>query len=493
MERAAARPSTATHGALRLRPAAASAGRRCRSRSAASASSGRVPHRRRSRWRSRRPARCWPKRTARLRVDRNVERAIQPMAAALGRGSPHAGRRHAARRRIPMPACRGSARRSAATASSPRCRCCGSIRASRAACSRISRRRRPTASTRRRTPSRARSCTRPAAARWRRLGEVPFGRYYGSVDATPLFVILAGAYFDRTGDRAFIAQLWPHVERALAWIDRYGDRDGDGFVEYAPALADGLVQQGWKDSQDSIFHADGALAERADRALRSAGVRLRRAAPGRGAGRRTRQARRAPTRCDEQADQLRAAFEERFWCEEESHLRDRAGRRASSRAASAVRTRATVSSAGIAVAGSRAARGRAARRSGDVFRVGHPHDRAAPRRATTRCRTTTDRCGRTTTASSLRVWRVRLRRSDAGIRSPASSTRARTSRCTGFRSSSAGFIAERGKVRHSIRSPARRRRGPRASYSSCFSPASASRSMRRRGVSASIARRSRRF
>src|SRR5205814_5032456 len=94
-----------------------------------------------------------------------------------------------------------------------------------------------------------------------RLGEVPFGRYYGSVDATPLFVVLAGAYFERTGDRAFAAKLWPHVERAVEWIDRHGDRDGDLFVEYARRSPTGLVQQGWKDSQDSIFLADGTLAE----------------------------------------------------------------------------------------------------------------------------------------------------------------------------------------------------------------------------------------
>ena len=93
-----------------------------------------------------------------------------------------------------------------------------------------------------------------------RLGEVPFGRYYGSVDATPLFVVLAGAYFDRTVDHAFLQALWPHVERALAWIDQYGDRDGDGFVEYARRSPEGLIHQGWKDSHDAVFHADGTLA-----------------------------------------------------------------------------------------------------------------------------------------------------------------------------------------------------------------------------------------
>ncbi|MBX3159774.1 MAG: amylo-alpha-1,6-glucosidase [Deltaproteobacteria bacterium] len=93
------------------------------------------------------------------------------------------------------------------------------------------------------------------------LGEVPFAAYYGSIDATPLFVALAGGYWRRTADLAFIEALWPNIERALAWIDHWGDRDGDGFVEYARRSPKGLVVQGWKDSADSVFHADGALAE----------------------------------------------------------------------------------------------------------------------------------------------------------------------------------------------------------------------------------------
>jgi glycogen debranching enzyme len=93
------------------------------------------------------------------------------------------------------------------------------------------------------------------------LGEVPFGKYYGSVDATPLFIVLAGAYFSRTGDQAFLQSIWPHVERALNWIDEYGDIDGDGFVEYSRRSANGLVQQGWKDSNDSVFHENGKIAE----------------------------------------------------------------------------------------------------------------------------------------------------------------------------------------------------------------------------------------
>ncbi len=93
------------------------------------------------------------------------------------------------------------------------------------------------------------------------LGEVPFLRYYGSVDATPLFVMLAGAYLRRTGDRAMAERLWPNVEQALRWIDGDGDPDGDGFVEYQRMTDKGLIQQGWKDSTDSVFHRDGSLAE----------------------------------------------------------------------------------------------------------------------------------------------------------------------------------------------------------------------------------------
>jgi glycogen debranching enzyme len=93
------------------------------------------------------------------------------------------------------------------------------------------------------------------------LGEVPFGRYYGTVDATPLFVMLAAGHYERTGERDLVSELWPHIEAALAWIETYGDADGDGFVEYRRKSRDGLDNQGWKDSSDAIFHADGSLAE----------------------------------------------------------------------------------------------------------------------------------------------------------------------------------------------------------------------------------------
>lgn len=95
-----------------------------------------------------------------------------------------------------------------------------------------------------------------------RLKEIPFELYYGSVDSTPLFIILAGMYYERTGDLAVITNLWPHIEAALRWMDEYGDADGDGFIEYGQQQSEGLSNQGWKDSHDAIFHADGTMARR---------------------------------------------------------------------------------------------------------------------------------------------------------------------------------------------------------------------------------------
>lgn len=93
------------------------------------------------------------------------------------------------------------------------------------------------------------------------LQEIPFDCYYGSTDATPLFVMLAGAYFERTADLEFVESIWPNILRALDWIDIHGDTDSDGFVETMRHSKHGLVQQGWKDSWDSVSHADGSLPE----------------------------------------------------------------------------------------------------------------------------------------------------------------------------------------------------------------------------------------
>lgn len=147
------------------------------------------------------------------------------------------------------------------------------------------------------------------------LGEVPFGLYYGSVDSTPLFVMLAGAYFERTSDLRTVRDLWPHIEAALTWIDTYGDRDNDGFVEYGRKTEAGLANQGWKDSHDSIFHADGALAHAPIALCEVQGYvyAAKRAAAliARVLGR-ERQA----DSLDQQAAALARAFDEVFWCDD---------------------------------------------------------------------------------------------------------------------------------------------------------------------------------
>jgi glycogen debranching enzyme len=145
------------------------------------------------------------------------------------------------------------------------------------------------------------------------LNEIPYGRYYGSIDATPLFIMLAGAYYERTGDRAFITQIWPNIKLALQWIDRAGDLDGDGFVEYSRRSKVGLIHQGWKDSQDAVFHADGSSAEGPIALCEVQGyvfAAKRRAARLALALGHTEQARRLL----KEADKLRTQFERSFWC-----------------------------------------------------------------------------------------------------------------------------------------------------------------------------------
>ncbi len=147
------------------------------------------------------------------------------------------------------------------------------------------------------------------------LHEIPFQLYYGSVDSTPLFVLLAGLYFERTADEQTLRTLWPAIEAALGWIDGPADLDRDGFVEYHRQNDDGLVNQGWKDSHDSIFHADGRLAEGPIALAEVQGY--------------VYAAKRALARCaehlgkheravalDNQASKLADQFERAFWCEE---------------------------------------------------------------------------------------------------------------------------------------------------------------------------------
>jgi glycogen debranching enzyme len=90
--------------------------------------------------------------------------------------------------------------------------------------------------------------------------KVPRFPYYGTIDATPLFLIVTAAYARVTGDLDFAREIWEHVERALRWVQEYGDRDGDGLVEYHPAEGSWLQNLGWKDSGDSIRFRDGTVA-----------------------------------------------------------------------------------------------------------------------------------------------------------------------------------------------------------------------------------------
>jgi glycogen debranching enzyme len=147
------------------------------------------------------------------------------------------------------------------------------------------------------------------------LGEVPFKRYYGSVDSTPLYLILAGEYYRRTADLAFIKSIWPNLELALQWIDRYGDSNGDGFVDYSRHSETGLVQQGWKDSQDSIFHADGELAPppialcEVQGYVYAAKIEIANIAAAMGE-------QSTAQRLIREAQVLQVRFEESFWCED---------------------------------------------------------------------------------------------------------------------------------------------------------------------------------
>jgi len=147
------------------------------------------------------------------------------------------------------------------------------------------------------------------------LREVPFGLYYGSVDATPLFVLLAGLYVERTGDCDTVAELWPNIEAALRWIDGPGDPDRDGFVEYQRATEQGLANQGWKDSYDAIFHADGQLAEGEIALAEVQGyvyaAKRMAAACARRLGHDD-----TAKRLAEQAEKLAERFEAAFWCPE---------------------------------------------------------------------------------------------------------------------------------------------------------------------------------
>jgi glycogen debranching enzyme len=147
------------------------------------------------------------------------------------------------------------------------------------------------------------------------LGEVPYRQYYGSTDATPLFLMLAAAYFARTGEIEFMRSIWIKIQKALGWIAKFGDRDRDGFIEYVRSSSGGLVNQGWKDSDDSVFHADGQLATGPIAVCEIQGyvyyakMGISRVAEALGYLEQSHALKR-------DAEMLRTRFNEAFWCEE---------------------------------------------------------------------------------------------------------------------------------------------------------------------------------
>ena len=150
-------------------------------------------------------------------------------------------------------------------------------------------------------------------------GIVPHTPYYGTADATPLFLLLAGSYFRWTLDSDTMMALRPALDAALAWIDEHGDADGDGFVEYECRSKGGLRNQGWKDSADSVMHADGSLAEGPIALAEVQGYvylgKLRVADVYDALG-----SPEVAARLREEAAGLRATFQEQFWDAEEGSL-----------------------------------------------------------------------------------------------------------------------------------------------------------------------------
>ena len=148
-----------------------------------------------------------------------------------------------------------------------------------------------------------------------RSGEIPHVPYYGTIDATPLWIILLHETWRWTGDDALVRSLLPNLRRALEWIDRYGDVDGDGLIEYARTSERGLVNQGWKDSGDGVPYPDGRLPDPPIALIEVQGyaydAKLRAAELFRRLGDED-----ATTRLRSEADRLRAQVLDRFWIEE---------------------------------------------------------------------------------------------------------------------------------------------------------------------------------
>lgn len=148
--------------------------------------------------------------------------------------------------------------------------------------------------------------------------QVPFTPYYGTIDATPLFLLLTAEYYHWTGDADFVSSLMPHLDAALAWIKNYGDQDGDSFVEYYQKSSKGIANQGWKDSADSVVHRNGDYAEAPIALVEVQGyvyqALTRLSTIFRSLGREEQ-----ANIMEQDATQLRARFERDFWMEDEQY------------------------------------------------------------------------------------------------------------------------------------------------------------------------------
>jgi glycogen debranching enzyme/glycosyltransferase involved in cell wall biosynthesis len=149
------------------------------------------------------------------------------------------------------------------------------------------------------------------------LKELPFGLYYGGVDTTPLFVMLAGAYAERNGDLEFVEGIWPQLEAAMNWVETIGDPDGDGFLDYASGEETGLRNQGWKDSEDSVFHDDGQFPKSPIALVEVQGYQYA-AMMSMAMLSRHRRDREAARKWKQKAAQVREAVERRFWMDDEN-------------------------------------------------------------------------------------------------------------------------------------------------------------------------------
>ncbi|TDL31508.1 amylo-alpha-1,6-glucosidase [Jeotgalibacillus sp. S-D1] len=145
--------------------------------------------------------------------------------------------------------------------------------------------------------------------------QIPFAPYYGSVDSTPLFLMLLVEYVNWTGDVELVKELRTNIDRAISWIDEYGDRDGDLFIEYHQEASKGIANQGWKDSGDSVVHRNGDYAK-SPIALSEVQGYVYQAKKGIASILRTLGEADTANSLDKSAEELKKKFNEAFWMED---------------------------------------------------------------------------------------------------------------------------------------------------------------------------------